>query len=392
MELYVHIPFCVRKCNYCDFLSFACNEEVIEKYVKALITQIEEESNIAKNRGYYDKVSSIYFGGGTPSRLSGEQIKAIMSKLYECFDVADDSENTIEVNPGTVELCKLKDIRSSGFNRVSIGMQSTHNDELAMLGRIHDYDGFLECFDLVRQTGFDNVNVDVMTALPEQNEEKLKSTLDRVIKLNPEHISAYSLIIEEGTPFYEKYGELDEPVVGQELERKLYHMTADILTKAGYRQYEISNFAKEGFYSRHNSGYWDRTGYIGLGLGASSLIRIAGERGSLESSENISNDARIRNVSDIDKYLKNPMLKEEVTSISISEAMDEFMFLGLRKTEGVNLDAFYEEFKERAQEIYKPSIDKFIAENLVEFHNSNLKLTRKGVDYGNYVFAGFLRD
>lgn len=378
LKLYIHIPFCVRKCNYCDFLSFAADDSVKQKYVDALTEQIEEESILAKKNGYYGSVTSVYIGGGTPSCLSGDAIAAIMQKAYECFEIDEQSENTIEINPGTVTADKLKIYKAAGINRISIGMQSTIDKELKELGRIHDYKTFVSCYETVRQAGFDNVNVDVMTALPGQNEELLLTTLNRVIKLQPEHISAYSLIVEENTPFYEKYGDIEGPVIGEKLERKLYTLTTKVLNEAGYEHYEISNYAKSGYASRHNCGYWDRSCYIGLGLGASSLIR-----GDI--------DNRIRNTSDMDIYLSDPMKKEEQSSVDKDEAMDEYVILGLRMMKGVCDRDFYEEFNVHLADVYDKTINKYINDGLLRKIEDNIALTDKGIDYGNYVFSGFLR-
>lgn len=383
IKLYIHIPFCVRKCNYCDFLSFALDDSAKEKYVAALLQQIEIESKIAKEKGYYHKVSSIYMGGGTPSCLTGNQIKQIMDKVYECFDIAGDSENTIEVNPGTVELCKLKEIKEAGFNRISIGMQSGDDEELKELGRIHKYSDFVECYQNARAAGFGNINVDVMTALWGQTKEKLTATLNKLIELNPEHIAAYSLIIEEDTPFYEKYGDIEGPVIGEDAERELYHMTADILHNAGYEHYEISNFSrKESLRSDHNCGYWRRIPYIGLGLGAASLIRYDIDKTC---------EMRIQNTTDLEKYLNNPMLKEEETIVSKEEAMDEYMFLGLRMSDGVSPEEFADLYGENMNEIYGSAIEKLLKQKLIKTKNGRYSLTQEGIDYGNYVFSMFLR-
>lgn len=378
LKLYIHIPFCVRKCNYCDFLSFAADDSVKQKYVYALTEQIEEESILAKENGYYGRVTSVYIGGGTPSILGGDAIAAIMQKVYECFEIDEQSENTIEINPGTVTKDKLKAYKEAGINRISIGMQSTIDDELKELGRIHDYETFVSCYKAVRSAGFNNVSVDVMTALPGQDEEKLITTLKRVIDLQPEHISAYSLIVEENTPFYDKYGDIDGPVIGEELERKLYSLTTEVLGRSGYEHYEISNYAKNGYESRHNCGYWNRSCYIGIGLGASSLIRG-------------SKDIRIRNTASMQEYLQNPMAKEESTDIDYNEAMDEYMMLGLRMMKGVSDCDFYKEFGCHYKAVYGDVIDKYVREGLLSFTDDRLALTDKGIDYGNYVFSGFLR-
>ena len=382
-ELYIHIPFCVKKCNYCDFLSFSSNENDRSRYVDAVLRQIEEESSNLCLSGNVPEISSIYMGGGTPSVLGAEEISRIMSKVFTCFNVDSDSENTIEVNPGTIELCKLKELKNAGFNRISIGMQSTKNETLRMLGRIHTYDEFYQNYVNSREAGFDNINIDVMMGLPEQSLDEVMSTVSDVISLNPEHISAYSLIIEEGTPFYKQYGNIEGPVVGEELERKMYWETVDLLASAGYSHYEISNFAKPTFESRHNSGYWKRTPYIGIGLGASSLMR------QVEMDTGEKSECRIRNLTNFEDYIRNPLGKDSVTELSIEEQMDEFMFLGLRMSRGVDLDEFRKIYKTDAFVRYEKSLMKLVKEELIKIDNSFVKLTRKGVDYGNYVFSQF---
>lgn len=375
IELYIHIPFCVRKCNYCDFLSFAADDTVKENYVQALIKQIESESALFGNGR---KVRSIYFGGGTPSVLQAGRIERIMRAIEDKFDIMSTCERTIEINPGTVDEEKMNALKSMGFNRISIGMQSANDRELKLLGRIHTYEEFEKCYKWGRRAGFQNISVDVMTALPGQDKTILEDTLSKVIKLGPEHISAYSLIIEPGTPFYDKYGECDGPVVGQELERGLYWFCVDILRRAGYRQYEISNFALEGKESVHNSGYWRRIPYIGFGLGASSLI-IDDELGQIRSD----------NLSDMKEYLNNPCKKEETVILSEKDIMDEYMFLGLRMREGVNKEDFYRKMGVSLDEKYSDVIAKFVTEGLINDTKNTIMLTDLGIDYGNYVFAGF---
>lgn len=374
MELYIHIPFCVRKCAYCDFLSFACKDEVKEEYVGALLQEIDTSFTQYDTRDY--TVKSIYFGGGTPSVLYARQIESILCKLRNTFSIESDAEITIEINPGTVDEYKLSEYKKIGINRISIGMQSADNRELRILGRIHTYEDFVKCYELCRKVGFDNVNVDVMTALPNQSVKGLHNTLNKVIELGPEHISAYSLIIEEGTSFYEKYGNIEGPVVGEEKERELYHMTRRVLKQAGYYQYEISNFAKKGRESIHNMGYWTHVPYIGFGLGASSYW----------------NDARYKNVSDFETYMNYPGQKEEMTVLTTQDKMAEFMFLGLRCTKGVFERDFEDVFGVDIRTIYGPVIRKLVSEELLDEEDGRIFLTLTGIDYGNYVFSNFLID
>ena len=385
-EIYVHIPFCVRKCNYCDFLSYPADEKTKDKYVDALCDQIGivgegilpgkliEDEDREDDFCFDYEISTVYFGGGTPTTLKMEQLKRVMCRIKEKFTLLPDAEITIEVNPGTVDKDDLIYLNRMGFNRLSIGLQSSNADELSLLGRIHSYEDFEYCFKAAREAGFLNINVDVMTALPNQTEEKLKNTLSKVIKLDPEHISAYSLIIEEDTPFYEKYGDIEGPVVGEETERRLYYMMRDTLNDAGYVRYEISNFAKEGYESRHNLGYWRRVPYFGLGLGAASFY----------------DDVRVSNTESMSEYLKDPMAVGTMQRLTSRDAMEEFMFLGLRTTEGVFKREFFEKFGAAADEIYARAITKLVGEGLLISEGGRYYLTDKGIDYGNYAFSQFL--
>ncbi len=375
MELYVHIPFCEKKCNYCDFLSGPCDDSVKAMYVDALIKEINDR---AARSGRREELETIYFGGGTPSILDPRQIGAIYSAISDCFFIKNDAEITIEVNPksGRDKLHYLHDL---GFNRLSIGMQSIHKSELELLGRIHTFDEFMECFIDARDAGFKNINVDVMTAIPGQTEQMLASTLDQVIKLDPEHISAYSLIVEKGTPFYEQFGDIEGPVVGEETERKLYWMTVDMLKTRGYKHYEISNFAKPGYESRHNTGYWKRVNYLGVGLGASSCLAEG------------KNEYRCRNTTDIEQYINDPLAIEERSELTKDDMIQETMYLGLRMMDGVDTDAFARRFGTTVRSLYNDEIDDLLSQGLIYEGGSSLSLTDLGIDYGNHVFAKFLR-
>lgn len=380
LEIYVHIPFCVQKCNYCDFLSMPADDSVKEEYVKALLEQISLESDRMKCDMYAArKISSVYFGGGTPSILSVEMLSKIMGAIKKGFPLSADCEITIEVNPGTVDKEKIVALRKMGFNRLSIGMQSANDNELELLGRIHSFEEFKECFINSRLAGFDNINVDVMTGLPSQTIEKLDATLDKVIGLYPEHISTYSLIIEENTPFYEKYGSIEGPVVGEEVERTMYWNTANKLKINGYKHYEISNFSKEGYESRHNCGYWKRIPYLGLGLGASSHVCYStGE------------EYRLKNMSDMKAYIYNPDAKEENSKLQYKDMVEEFMFLGLRMLDGISRDEFYQNFGSTVEGFYAPVLDNLNRDGLIMLYEDRIKLSERGVDYGNYVFSKFL--
>ncbi|MCF0186491.1 MAG: radical SAM family heme chaperone HemW, partial [Bacteroidaceae bacterium] len=292
-ELYIHIPFCMKKCDYCDFLSGVFDVKMQKAYVTALCTQIRFEATLLKNV----ELVSIYIGGGTPSWLDAADMEAILNTVYDCFHVTGDAEISIECNPGTLNHDKLETYRHIGIDRISIGLQSANDDELKELGRVHDFNRFLYTYDSVRKAGFNNVNVDIMTGLPYQTLDKLHNTLSSVVRLRPEHISAYSLIIEKGTPFYRKYrfddvkqraGMETEALPSEELSYQLYRHTIDYLTSKGYERYEISNYARPGYACRHNVGYWKRVPYLGVGLGAASLI----------------NNCRSSNITDIYKYIE----------------------------------------------------------------------------------------
>lgn len=376
MQIYIHIPFCVKKCNYCDFLSGPADPSVYEMYVNALIREIRGR---AKNISLGEKISTIYFGGGTPSMLSAKQLGDIYATLNEEMKIEPDAEVTIEVNPNSAHRDKLHFLRGIGFNRLSIGMQSIHRGELELLGRAHTFDEFLECYVNARDAGFKNINIDVMTAVPGQSEQMLEATLKKVIELDPEHVSAYSLSIERGTPFFEQFGDVEGPVVGEETERKLYWLTVDMLKSSGYRHYEISNFAKPGFESRHNSGYWKRVHYLGLGLGASSCLGVG------------DSDERCSNTDSIETYLNDPLARKESTILSKDDMIEETMYLGLRMMDGVDTDAFEKKFGVSVRSLYGDVIDDLAAQGLVYEGSNSLSLTDLGIDYGNHVFAKFLR-
>ncbi len=383
MELYVHIPFCVKKCNYCDFLSMPADDTVKKQYVQALKNEI----------GYYaeslpEKLETIYFGGGTPSVLMPEQLTELLDLIRSKFDVCPDAEITIEINPATMEYNGLHKLRKAGFNRLSIGLQSVQNDKLLLLGRIHTYEQFLHIYSDARKAGFQNINIDCMSALPGQFLEEYTEGLHNIISLNPEHISSYSLILEENTPFYEQYANHKELLPDEETDRAMYHETKRILQAAGYYRYEISNYAKAGFESKHNSGYWERVPYLGVGLGASSFIR----------------GYRTRNIGDLKQYIslwtltKEPVNEDlyqqydEIEQISKEDAMAEFFFLGLRMSRGVSLQQFEAQFGCSAFERFSKELQELEKEKLilVDRNQDRIALTEFGMDVSNWVFEKFI--
>ena len=381
MELYIHIPFCVKKCDYCDFLSFSADEQTQRSYVAAL--QKELVFYGAKYKGR--RITTIFIGGGTPSWLKEDYMQAIMETVYHYFSVEQDAEITIECNPGTITEHKFEVYRRIGINRLSIGLQSVHNEELKILGRIHTFEQFLKTYDMARKHGFSNINIDLMSSLPGQTPEIFCDSLYQVLKLKPEHISVYSLIIEKGTPFYELYrfdavrqaaGMQTESLPTEEEEYQTTKMTQHILKEAGYHWYEISNFAKPGYECRHNIGYWKRVDYLGVGLGASSLI----------------DNVRYSNTRDLYTYLSVPAdsLHETAAQITRNEQMEEFMFLGLRMRDGFYRDEFTQAFGIPIEAVYGDALNHLQQEELLLKREGRIYLTDKGMDLNNYVVAQFM--
>lgn len=371
LELYIHIPFCVRKCEYCDFLSGPAGKQEQREYMEALFSEID---GTEKFEDY--EVSTIFIGGGTPSVLPGEWIEELMEKVKNHFPVRTDGEISIEANPGTVDESKLQSYRRAGINRISFGCQSGDDEELKMLGRIHTWEEFLESFSLARAAGFSNINVDLMSGLPGQSLSSWEESLEKVAKLQPEHVSAYSLIIEEGTPFALKKLNLPD----EEEERKMYEKTHEILESYGYHQYEISNYGKPGKECLHNIGYWQRKEYLGLGLGSASLIQ----------------EKRFHNTGKMEEYLaksdKVGEIREDIEKLTRENQMEEFMFLGLRMLEGVSEKEFQEKFGTDLKNIYGDVIKKYIQLGLLEQKGDRLYLTRRGISVSNPVLADFLLD
>ncbi len=369
LELYIHVPFCVKKCDYCDFLSGPAGKERQIEYFKAL------ESEIAGLPALSDReICTVFIGGGTPSVPEPDLIGAVLDQIRNKFFVAPDAEITIEANPGTLSERKLETYLTHGVNRLSLGLQSPQNRELGILGRIHTWEEFLESFFLAREAGFSNINIDLMSAIPDQTYEDWEKNLRTVAALDPEHISAYSLIVEEGTPFWER----DLKLPDEDTEYRMYEDTAVILGEYGFHQYEISNYAKDGLECRHNKGYWQRTDYLGLGLGAASLLE----------------HVRFSNTSDMEEYLKNSgqpeKLCRDVERLTEADEMAEFMFLGLRMTEGVSMGAFEEYFGRKMESIYGDVLKKYLSVGMLEKKEDRIFLTRKGIHVSNSVMADFL--
>ena len=375
MELYLHMPFCVRKCAYCDFLSFPSGAKTQRMYAKRLMKDIDV---MGKRYGEIP-VETIFIGGGTPSVPDSGLIVEIMEHVRHAFHVADGAEISMEANPGTVTREKLTDYRKAGINRLSFGLQSANDRELKLLGRIHTWAEFLESFTLARECGFANLNIDLMSALPGQTCESWKETLSRVTDLDPEHISAYSLIIEEGTPFGERYGSEEgrKLLPDEDSEREMYHETKRFLKDCGYERYEISNYAKPGRECRHNIGYWTGVPYLGLGLGASSYL----------------DGCRFTVNPDMKQYLEEkPGMFADIEKLTKKDMEEEFFYVGLRMTAGVSLSEFERRFGISAKEVYPGLMETFVKEKAARFEGDRFVLTDYGLDVSNYIMAQFLQD
>ena len=363
--LYIHIPFCKHKCDYCDFISFANKEESIEEYISKLIEEIKIE-----NLEQY-KINTIYIGGGTPSFIDSKYIVQILNNINKKYA----EEITIELNPGTATKQKLQDYYDVGINRLSIGLQSTHNEILKQLSRIHTYEEFLETYNLARKIGFKNINVDLMIGLPNQKIEDVEKSLNEIIELNTNHISVYSLILEEGTVLENKVKKGILKLSSEEEERKMYWLVKNKLEKAEYNHYEISNFAKTDFCSKHNLNCWEQKEYIGVGLAAHSYL----------------NKTRYSNTEDLYKYLKS--IKENRIIHEVQKQEDEskeYMLLGLRKIEGVNIQKFKNKFIQNPIYLYREALDKLVKNKLIEIDTNYIKLTKKGIDLANVVWEEFV--
>lgn len=403
VSLYIHIPFCIKKCRYCDFLSGPCDKDTQARYVKALISEIRQ-SEYAGSR-----VETVFFGGGTPSILRAEWLEEILDNVIEIFEVDENAEISIECNPGTVDKGKLTQLKKMGFNRLSIGLQSGNDDELKYLGRIHNYEEFLETYKNAREVGFENINVDIMSALPGQTIDSYKDTLKKVISLGPEHISAYSLIIEEGTEYWDIYGddgnnlsvksgeEAERQLPDEDTEREMYHVTEEMLAEAGYHRYEISNYAKDGFECRHNKVYWTGDPYIGFGIGAASYadhvrwsntdelypyMKMLLKEGNLDMEWDDEDEEEIR-----------PLQTEwrcGYQKLGVNDRMEEFMIVGLRLMKGVSREKWKSLFGKDIEEVFGKQIKKSVEEGLLVTEGDDIRLSSKGIDVSNIVLARFL--
>lgn len=388
LMLYIHIPFCVKKCAYCDFLSAPADAGEREKYGENLLEEIESAAGFLQSR----EITSVYVGGGTPSLLMPSFYEELFHLLDHHFGFSwREGEITLEANPGTLTPEHLSGYRRAGFNRLSIGLQSAHREELKTLGRIHDWQTFLDNYRAARQAGFSNINVDVMSAIPGQTLQSYQKTLEQVIEIAPEHISSYSLILEEGTSFYRDY--VSEPKSGlpklpdEDTDREMYELTGRLLEQAGYFRYEISNYAQKGYEAKHNQGYWKLHEYIGFGLGASSYME--GMRFRVVSfmpdyQNYVSNMKTCKNL----KAWIN--LHEDVEQIDRFMSMSEMMFLGLRMCEGVSEDEFFERFHEKIEHVYPDVIEKYMKSGHLCKENGRIFLSKKGMDVCNVIMSEFV--
>ena len=366
--IYIHIPYCKSKCNYCDFISFADKEDTIKKYIETVLKEIDECNFSGFNIG------TIYIGGGTPSFIDSKYIIKLVNKIKEKFIVSQNAEITIEINPGTITKEKLLDYKKAGINRISIGLQSTDNEILKKIGRIHTYEEFLENYELARSLGFNNINIDLMLALPEENEGSIAMQISEIINLQPEHISVYSLILEDNTPLKEMVESGNIVLPTDDEERKMYWKVKELLEENDYIHYEISNYSKKGYQSKHNMDCWNQNEYLGFGVAAHSYY----------------NKVRFSNPLIIEEYIqnyKNKKIEEEQTK---EEQAKEFMMLGLRKIEGVSISSFERKFQINPLFYFRFEISKLVDEGLVEIDLDSIKLTSKGLDLANLVWEEFV--
>lgn len=383
LGLYIHIPFCKSKCYYCDFVSFPNMKEYEKKYIDAVCKEINNKINELKNN---EIITTIYIGGGTPSYIDSELIERLLDSLRigiqgnKSIELSDNCEITIEINPGTVDEFKMLKYKEIGINRVSIGLQSTKNYILKSIGRIHNYEQFLETYELVKKVGIDNINIDLMLALPNQTIQDLEDSISEVIKLNPTHVSVYSLIIEEDTKIEKMIDNGEFEPVSDEIERKMYWLVKNKLEEAGYNHYEISNFSKKGVESKHNMNCWLQKDYLGFGLAAHSY----------------KDNRRFSNIEDIEVYIKN--MEEDNMELNIvehenqtqDEKMKEYMLLNLRKIDGVDISDFKNKFRQNPIFLYREQLERLVNKELIEIDINNIKLTNKGLDLANQVWEEFV--
>lgn len=381
LMLYIHIPFCIKKCNYCDFISFSANEDTIKKYVEQLICEIENK----KHLGYDYQISSIYFGGGTPSYIDSKYIKYIIGSINAYYNLSDNCEISIEVNPNSASINKLSDYYNCGINRLSIGLQSTNDNELKLLGRSHNYHDFLDVFTNASHVGFKNINVDIINGIPEQTPDSYKKTLKQVLMLHINHISIYNLIIEPGTPFYEKYNDNKLPLPNETDLLAMDDITEELTNYYRLNRYEISNYAKEGFECKHNIGYWSLTPYLGFGLNSSSFY----------------NNIRFKNPSSLNEYMSlkfndyyindnKSNFYKDITRLDKIDLINDYVMLGFRKTSGISKIDFFDIFNENFENLFLGKLEKYIDIGLIKCENNYYHFTKKGFNISNSILSDLL--
>ncbi|MEW9096688.1 MAG: radical SAM family heme chaperone HemW [Clostridiaceae bacterium] len=370
ISLYIHIPFCKQKCLYCDFPSYGGKEDMMGEYTKALVKEL-------KGLPLDKKIKTIFIGGGTPSYLTLENLKILKEAIKE-INKDKDIEFTVEINPGTIDEEKLSLFKEMGVNRISIGLQAWQNNLLRELGRIHNLEEFLITYEMCRKFDFNNINIDTMFGLPNQSMKDWVETLENVVKLNPENISCYSLIIEEGTPFYNKYEKGMLILPDEDTEREMYSYCINFLEENGYKQYEISNFAKVGKECRHNLVYWNLSEYIGIGVGAHSYIEGLRYR----HTENISEY--------IEKVNKGNNINLDIYENTLKDEIEEFMFMGLRKREGISIEKFNKRFKRDIYEVYGEILNKYLQLGMLIKEDGYIFLSIKGIQVSNSIMCEFI--
>lgn len=371
--IYVHIPFCKSKCKYCDFISFTCSENKIEKYFDILVKEIESKKNCTNKQ-----VTTIYIGGGTPSFPDSKYIVKIVNTIKNTFQISKDCEITIEVNPGTITREKLLDYKNVGINRISIGLQSTNDRILKLIGRIHTYKEFLNTYNLVQDVGYNNINIDLMLGIPTQTISELEDSVKKVIELNPKHISIYSLIVEDNTQMKKLIDNGELALPSEEIERKMYWKAKKLLEHNGFNQYEISNFSKKEYESKHNLDCWNQEEYVGVGVAAHSYL----------------SRKRFSNIESLEEYIKNENDFEKNVIINEiqnkEEQAKEYMMIGLRKIRGISISEFEKKFRINPLFYFRFEINELVEKSLIEVDLDTIKLTSKGLDFANLVFEKFI--
>ena len=397
-HIYVHNPFCARKCPYCDFYSVT-DHSCIEEFYKATIKETELIGSVITDKTGTNPLTdadgkdTVYFGGGTPSFPDSHLIAELLGSVKKNFDISDDAEITIEVNPSSVREDKLEEYLKAGFNRISLGVQSLHDDVLKTLGRLHDSKGAVDAIKKITAAGFTNVSADLITGVPGETLEGIKQDIKTFHELGVKHISTYSLSIEEGTPFFERYSKTLEDLVSPDDERKMYHGTREFLQSLGYETYEISNSALPGFKSIHNSSYWNSCEYFAIGAGAHGYLGDMryGHKDDVISYINEMEKLTSKDYKDFIEGRKNDLVSLYVEEmLSKEDKMREVPFLRLRTTEGILLDEFFKMFGEEFENVFAREVEDNIKKGLLERKERTLRLTRSGLDLANKVIEDFL--